>query len=704
MKKIIEIFKNDLKNLTKSKMAIMIIIGIIIIPGIYAWLNIDSNWGPYDNTGNLPLAIVNKDEGVSILGQEVNVGDKIEDSLKENKAMKWIFTNEKNAKKNTKEGKYYGAIIIPKNFSKNITTIMEDGKVIKPKFDFYVNNKKNAIAPIIVNKAVGTIQTSVNQAFVNEIIYKFVEKADGIDIALKNEETSNAIIEKLNNAKEKIGQLRTIVHTTNLAADSTSKSLSAIRNLLPKMSDISNATKQDISDMKNAAKKIAATSDSIEKDVTSIVDVAESDIKEILDTVNKLNSGNIRDNINNITQKIDKALVVLKRLDSTLNAINNLFDLKAVQIIEGKVSDQITKLEKIKNMFVNTTEAINNIDGIKEKANEAYDSFTNLKNEYQTSLKPELSKMYKTASDSINNMTDSILNLNVSLDNVDTAMGYMISALANGGELSANIDTLLIGFETDIDKMINVINEVKKNEMFGKALNLLKNKPEEVADFLSTPVETNEIDLYEIKTYGSKMTPFYSVLACWVGCTLLTSIFKIDIKKSKITKDAKKYQIFFGRFMLFGSLAVTQGLMIGLGDLFLGVQTVNTPLFLLTLMTSSLTFMLIIYSLTYTFGKVGQALSIVIMVLQVAGSGGTFPVELLPRGFQILQPFMPFYPAMSAARETIGGFYGSDYIMYMFILICHMISPLIIGLVIGKMTAKTKEKLGKELHSTGVME
>lgn len=704
MKKIIELFKNDLNNLTKSKMAIIIIIGLVIIPGIYAWLNIDSNWGPYDNTGNLPLAVVNNDEGVTILGENLNIGDKIEDSLKENKAMKWIFTNEKKAKNNTKQGKYYGAIIIPKDFSKNITTIMEDGEIVKPKFDFYVNNKKNAIAPIIVNKAVGTIQTSVNQAFVNEIIYKFVEKADGIDIALKSEETSNAVIEKLNNAKAKIEQLRTIVHTTNLAADSTSKSLSAIKNLLPKMSDISSATKQDISDMKNAAKKIAATSDSIEKDVTSIIDVAESDIKELIESINKLNSGNLKDNITAITQKIDKSLVVLKRLDSTFSAINSLFDLKAVQSIESKVSDQVAKLEKIRTMFVNTTEAINNIDGIKEKANEAYDSFTNLKNQYQQSLKSELSNLYKTASDSISNMTDSLLNLNVSLGNVDTAMEYMISALANGGELSVNIDTLLIGFETDIDKIIDVINEVKKNEMFGKALNLLKNKPEEVADFLSTPVESNEIDLFEIKTYGSKMTPFYSVLACWVGCTLLTSIFKIDIKKSKITRDAKHYQLFFGRFMLFGSLAIIQGLMIGLGDLFLGVQTVNTPLFLLTLMMSSITFMLIIYSLTSTFGKVGQAFSIVIMVLQVAGSGGTFPVELLPRGFQITQPFMPFYPAMSAARETIGGFYGNDYIMYMFILICHMVLPLIIGLIIGRITSKTKEKLGKELHSTGVME
>ncbi len=135
------------------------------------------------------------------------------------------------------------------------------------------------------------------------------------------------------------------------------------------------------------------------------------------------------------------------------------------------------------------------------------------------------------------------------------------------------------------------------------------------------------------------MTPFYSILACWIECTLLTSILKIEIKKSKITKEAKNYQLFFGRFMLLVSIALVQGLMIGLGDLFLGVQTINTPLLLLTLMVSSITFMLIIYSLTSTFGKIGQALSIVIMVLQAAGSGGTFPVELLSRGFQIMYNF-----------------------------------------------------------------
>ena len=184
---------------------------------------------------------------------------------------------------------------------------------------------------------------------------------------------------------------------------------------------------------------------------------------------------------------------------------------------------------------------------------------------------------------------------------------------------------------------------------------------------------------------------------------LLTSILKVDIKRTKKNSKVKPYQLFFCRFMLFGLIAMLQGLVIGLGDLFLQVQTANWFLFLLTLMLSSLVFVLIIYSLTITFGKIGQALAIVIMVLQVVGSGGTFPVELLPRGFQLLQPFMPFHPAMNAARETIGGFYQFDYIHYILILLCHTIIPLLLGLVVRNYTMDIKEKVEEELENTNVI-
>jgi len=168
-------------------------------------------------------------------------------------------------------------------------------------------------------------------------------------------------------------------------------------------------------------------------------------------------------------------------------------------------------------------------------------------------------------------------------------------------------------------------------------------------------------------------------------------------------KELKNYQKFLGRFLLFGCMAMIQGLVIGIGDILLKVQVINIPLFLLTIMVSSVVFMLFIFSLTASFGKVGEALTIVIMVLQVAGSGGTYPIELLPRAFAVLQPIMPFYPAMNVLRETIGGFYKNYYIYYMCMLLMHTIIPLLLGLIFRNPVIHLKEKLDRELERTGII-
>ena len=703
MKKIIEIFTNDVKNLLKSTMAIVIILGICFIPGIYAWLNIASNWGPYDNTGNLPLAIVNNDEGTTLLGENVNMGKEMEESLKDNDAMKWIFTDEEDAKLKVDQSKYYGAIIIPQDFSKSVTTIMEKDAIKKPTLDFYVNHKKNPIAPIIVNKAVGAIQNSVNQSFVNTIVYKAVSKAENVDIITKSNQTTDDLVEKLNEAKGRMEELRLILKTTDAATTTTSKSLSAIRKILPTLGDITSTSKEGITDMKNAAQSFNDTFDNMEKDVSSILDEAEIIVADTLDVINQTDPSNIVEKFTNASGKIDRVLVVLKRLDSILTSINNVANLTGLELLENKLSERIGKIEALQNLLNNTVEGINNLEKIKAEINELNDSIVSFRHEYEDTVKDDLSNLYTSASDAVKNASNVMSNLNISLNNVDDSMKYMISALESGGELTQNIDAVVINFEADIDRIIDVVKEAKKSEIYENVVNLLKNKPQDIADFLSAPVDTNEIDVYPVEIYGSKMAPFYSILACWVGCTILTAILKINLKETEITKDAKHYQKFFGRFILFGILAMIQGLVIGIGDLFLQVQTVNAFLFLITLMLSSLIFVLIIYSLAIAFGKIGQALSIVIMVLQVAGSGGTFPIELLPRLFQILQPFMPFHPAMNAARETIGGFYGNDYIKYILILLCHAIIPLILGLVFSKYTEKTKKKLEKELHDTDVI-
>ena len=703
MKKIFELFLDDLKRVTKSKIAVVILIGMLIIPGIYAWLNIDSNWGPYDNTGNIPVAIVNQDEGTVILGEKLNLGDEIENNLKDNKGMKWIFTNYKDARKKVDQGKYYGAIVIPKNFSQKLVTVMDENEIEKPKFDFYVNNKKNAIAPIIVNKAVGTIQTSVNQTFVNTVVYKVMEKAENLDIISKSVETTDDLVNKLEDTKIKVQQLRTILQTANLAAGTTEQSLAAVRALIPNLASVADTTKQGITDMKNAAQSFDTTYESIEKDLTAITNDIESIINDSLDIINKTDSTNAKDNLEKINTRVEKALTALRRLDNTLTSINSVIELKGIQALEKKVNEQIKKLETLQNKISDTNQAINDLDDIKKQINDIHANVSSLKSNFQNEVKPELSKVYKKASEAINNAAGTLASVNGSLSNVDSSMQYIMNALVTGSQMNNSIDIVLQNFQDDIDKLINIMRDTKHSELYNNIVNLLKNKPDEVADFISSPIDTNQIELYPISTYGSKMTPFYSVLACWVGCTLLTSILKVDIKKTRKNSKVKPYQFFFGRFMLFGLIAMLQGLVIGLGDLFLQVQTANWFLFLLTLMLSSLVFVLIIYSLTITFGKVGQALAIVIMVLQVAGSGGTFPVELLPRGFQLLQPFMPFHPAMNAARETIGGFYNLDYLHYILILLCHTIIPLLLGLVVRNFTMDIKEKVEEELENTNVI-
>lgn len=300
---------------------------------------------------------------------------------------------------------------------------------------------------------------------------------------------------------------------------------------------------------------------------------------------------------------------------------------------------------------------------LKAKSAELNQKIQNIKTQYKNTVKPALNKAFSNASTSMSNIANTISTLDTALGKSDTALASTIKALDSTGKLTTNIDTVLVSLKDDINKIISKLGGATQSELYLKILNLLENKPNDVADFISTPIATNEIDLYEIKPY----------------------------------------QAFFGRFMTFEILAVLQGLVIGVGDIIMGVQVVNYPLFLLTIMLTSLVFMLIVYSLTISFGKVGEATAVVITVLQVAGLGGTFPIELLPGFFQKLQPIMPFYPAMNALRETIGGFYGNNYIMYIGALLLHTIIPLLIGLVFRRPIIKFKQELSEKLEKTDLI-
>jgi len=714
MKQIIKIFINDIKRICKRPIAAAILLGLLVIPGIYAWLNIDSNWDPYANTGKLPIAIVNKDKGDVILGDEINMGNEVVKSLKDNKDMKWVFTDEKSAKEKLEKSDYYGEIVIPENFSTKLITIFNTKKIERPQFDFYVNHKKNPIAPIIVNKAVSAIQNAINQNIINAIIYKSLHTADDLGLITKAASTTEELIEKLNKAKSGISDLRAILKTITTTADLTCNSLDAFRELLPTVDDISGTTQDGLSDIQNALTSFRDLSDDVDDAISSIKNDAD-EITDMIDTLNEEHEENIENISENISGKMDDISNKLKEKSDRINRTKdilsrvgqnlNLPHFKSLQDKLQKISDNIDDAQKtIEDTKNNAKEARENIKSIKNKLKAIRDEEVESYRTYRNSIKADLDSAYTNASKSMNSIDKLMSGLSKANKKTDKALNSMKGAINDSKDLTNNVDVILDKLILEIDKIINLISGEKESEMYDKFVNLLEKDPVEVANFLTTPVKTNEIDLYNINTYGSKMAPFYTVLASWVGCTLLISILKTDIDETTMeTTKLKNYQKFFGRFMLFGIMAMTQGLVIGTGDILLKVQVISIPLFLLGISVASFVFMLFIFSMTISFGKVGEAFTIVVMVLQVAGSGGTYPIELLPRAFAVLQPIMPFYPAMNVLRETIGGFYKNYYLYYMCMLLAHTIIPLLLGLLFRTPIIHLKQKVDHELEKTNII-
>ena len=227
-----------------------------------------------------------------------------------------------------------------------------------------------------------------------------------------------------------------------------------------------------------------------------------------------------------------------------------------------------------------------------------------------------------------------------------------------------------------------------------------------MASFIASPVKLHENQIYPIENYGSAMAPFYSTLAIWVGAVVMAAMLKVTVSENakKRLKNPKEHQLYFGRMILMVCLGILQSALICLGDLyFLGIQCEHPLMFIITGCFSSLIYVNIIYALTVSFGDIGKAVAVVLMVMQVAGSGGTFPIECAPKFFQVVYPLLPFVHSMNEMRECIAGFYGNYYMVEMAKMALYLIPSLLLGLLLRKPIVRLNEAFIEKLESTKLM-
>lgn len=240
MNTILRIFKHDVKGICRNMFALIIALGLCIIPSLYAWFNIYSNWDPYANTSSIKIAVYSEDEGFTPEGKEKqNMGESIIENLRENDKLGWTFTKDKESTiDGVKSGKYYAAIIIGNNFSRSMINFLNDN-METPSVTYYENAKKNAIASKITQSGKSTLQETINETFIETVVVTILNSTDA-DSLTKNNVLSD-ISDKLKNISENISEYDSAIKQFNESniglSDTLKKTDSLVHDIQGDMSE-----------------------------------------------------------------------------------------------------------------------------------------------------------------------------------------------------------------------------------------------------------------------------------------------------------------------------------------------------------------------------------------------------------------------------------------------------------------------------------
>lgn len=713
MQNIFKIFLSDYKRISRNVVAIVVVLGLSIIPCLYAWFNILSNWDPYgpSSTQNIKIAVATDDEGYKIGSTEINIGEKVVSALQGNKVLGWVFVSDGNeAIKGVESSDYYAALVMPKDFSKTLFGVIH-GELNHPNIIYYENEKKNGIAPKITGKAPAAVKEEVNATIIGTI----AETLASIFGTVSNDEVSEKVSSTLDSSIINLkSDLQTYVNILNSFAsitDSAEKILKTTQSVIPGFE----------SSMDNGLNSLTTIQGSVISASGQISNISNM-IEGSLDTINN--------NIDNVIKILDYGL---EKHESNIDSIgDNVIAAQAIipyikQMFDNAISgieqylthDQKEHVEEIRNKlnkissdFKNLNDELKgSIDNIKEIKNltiselhECKNMILSLKTSYKSSVKPSIDNTMNSMMTSMVSVQSILYGINTDFSQVSDTIGLYVDLLGKSNTTIKESAKLSQDLLNVVNQVYAQFDELKDNEQYKKVTTMLKNDPRMLSEFISSPVNIETVRKYPIDNYGSAMSPFYSILALWVGALILVSIIHIKVHPIEGVENLRLYERFFGRYIVFFLIGQAQALLLTLGNLYyVGIQCRHPFLFWLTASVTSFAFTLFMYSLTFTFGNIGEALAVVIMVIQVAGAGCTFPIDVLSDVFKSIYRFLPFQYGMNALKETIGGLYGNDYWRYMFSYLCVVIISLIIGLLLEKPFRKLMDKVEKSKEKSELL-
>lgn len=576
--KIVELMKNDFKSVFTNPIVTFLIVAIIILPSLYALINIEACWDPYSNTDEVDFAIANLDNGTSFQGLQLNIGNELVKELKNNSKFDWKFVTEDELRDGVNKGDYYAGIVIPKNLSENIVSITGDNPK-QAKLEYVVNIKANPVASRLTDAAANAVYTSLNAKIV-----QFIDLA----------------------AYGKLGELQ-----EGLASGASQLGGGAVL-------------------LQSGASQVAAGAGQVA--------AGESIIKNGSAAV-KQGSSQIKQGAKNVSQGANKVQ-------------------QGSEELQGAVDPSLMPEGAIKEYAKNSAALANGSSELAKGSN------------YLAGNSSLLADGSSQLADGSLAMAEGSLSLAAGAELLGNSAAQALFAAS--GALAASANSLA---------SVTGINETQ------------------LGDYLFSPIKLDRHEIYPVPDYGSSVSPFYIVLSMWVGA-LITCVL-IEPKSSAGTPYSP-FEMYTGKLLIYIILSILQACVTLIGAIILGVYVANYPLFIFSAILVSVVFMILIYSIISAIGTVGKGVAVILLVFQISGTGGIYPIEIMPKLFQALHPYLPMTYGISLVREAQLGVVWSNYWPALIILLGIGIATVIAAMLIKEKADKASKYFEEKLEESGL--
>lgn len=708
------LFLSEWKGIFRNKKILIPILAVICVPILYAGMFLWAFWDPYAHLQDLPVAVVNQDKGAEYNGENLKLGNQLIDNLKENETFQFHFVSKNEGEKGLENQKYYMLIEIPENFSENATTLLDE-QPKKLTMKYIPNESYNFLSAQIGETAVKEIKSAVAKevtATYSETMFdKVQEMAGGLgkagdgagqidDGAVKLKEGSTALKNNLEVLAEKSIEFNNGVLQAQSGSSQLAAGTSELKDGVNQLSDGSGKLFAAAQQLQSGSQQIAAgvsQTDGVLQEMDQKLPTLVAGSGQVKDGLAQFKSelpGNMASAIGQqIQAKTGQLSADLAEQISTQQSSQMT---QLVQGLQGQVDPAV--LESIQKQLMAQTPSKEDLQQqLQQGINEKMSGLSNeLEQQIQSATAPTFDQLYAgltkiydqqtvlqngvhqlaEGSTKLNDGAQKIMNgQNEYVENYQLFNGKLNEAGSGAGQLAEGANQLNSGMGQLSDGSSQLSDGAGKladgsSELAAGTAQLedgakeLKGKLGDAAaqassvsadddtyDMMGEPVQLNKNAINEVPNYGTGFAPYFLSLGLFVGALLITIVYSLKIP---IIKPKNGFTLFAGKFGVVATIGIVQALLADAILLFgLKIDVQSVPLFILTTIVISMTFMTLVQFLVTLFADAGRFLAIVILIMQLTTSAGTFPLELIPKALQPINAALPMTYTVQALKSVI---------------------------------------------------